>query len=210
MSPPAPPACLNRPYCARLGQRGGTLIAEEVCTLAVHDARLCDPDAYRPDGCGHCQGLRLHAHDFRVRILRGGDERPAIFVRRYQCAECDAVWLVLPALVARHLHRSWNFVQAAMVTLGVLLASTRPRRRSVPTTTRRRWTQRLRSSASGLARVLAGGGADVDAGLVRLGLDGERASFVEALSHGGHLSSSSELEELAGWVHRLLPGVRVM
>jgi hypothetical protein len=54
MSPlglPPPPAesCLDKPYMS--SQKGGTLIAEDVVDLQSHQARLCDPDGYRPKGC---------------------------------------------------------------------------------------------------------------------------------------------------------------
>jgi hypothetical protein len=70
MTLPAPPACLNRPYCARPNQSGGTLIAEDVREPNEHRRRLLDPDEYRPCSCLNCRGSRLHAHSWR-NLYRG-------------------------------------------------------------------------------------------------------------------------------------------
>ena len=93
MSSPASPDCLNRPYSATPGQRGGTLIAEGVVSRAEHRSRLADPDGYRPDECLCCGHDRLHAHDFRERKLQGESDWETF--RRYRCVLCRAVWMVL-------------------------------------------------------------------------------------------------------------------
>jgi hypothetical protein len=92
MTLPAPPACLNRPYCARPNQSGGTLIAEDVREPNEHRRRLLDPDEYRPCSCLNCRGSRLHAHSYRERRIKiGGGISTEEQVRRYRCVACRAV-----------------------------------------------------------------------------------------------------------------------
>ncbi|MBC8426293.1 hypothetical protein H8E07_19425, partial [bacterium] len=131
---PAVPACLGTPYSAKPEQKGGTLIVEGVDTLAQHRARLCDPDGYRPERCPRCSCSCLHAHDFRERVLDDGEQVLVETIRRFRCTyeACTAVWRVLPEVIARHLHRTWETVQQA--TSG----STK-----VPEATVRRWRVRL-------------------------------------------------------------------
>ena len=142
MQHPAPPECLTRSYAARAGQLGGTLIAEDVVDRDEHRRRLTMPDGYRPVRCPACGHDRLHAHDFRERYLRGESERETF--RRYRCAECRAVWLVLAGFMARHLHRSWAYVEAST---GVVEPADDRRMRTVAARTLRRWLVRLLSCA---------------------------------------------------------------
>ena len=67
-TPPAAPACLCTPYSSKPDQKGGTLIFEGVDSLQEHRQLLGDPDAYRPQRCGCCGCLRLHAHDCGVAV----------------------------------------------------------------------------------------------------------------------------------------------
>ncbi len=135
--PPPAPICLEKPYPS--SQKGGTLIAEAVGDLATHRRLLSEPDGYRPQSCPHCGCLRLHAHDFRERQLRGDPQEQRITVRRYKCAGCGGCWQVLPRLVARWLWRSWLVVEQALeLVVGLVV---------VPEQTLRRWRRRLSSQA---------------------------------------------------------------
>lgn len=206
---PAPPACLTRPYSANQKQKGGTLIAEDTVDSQAHRRRMADPDGYRPDICRRCGGGCLHAHDFRERRIRGAPDCVVERVRRYRCAGCRAVWMVLPLLLARHLHRRWDTVQAAMVAAGVVGDDGAGRRVAVPATTRRRWTKRLRSSARVLVQVLAGAGAAICGVLERLTVACTRAELVDGLAGDGLLMARQKTAQLAGWIHRLVPGLRL-
>jgi hypothetical protein len=203
LSPPQAPKYLERPYPST--QKGGTLIAEDVTDLETHQGRLSDPDGYRPPRCPRCGHGKLHVHDYRSRELLGEPRRRktegtvSITVVRHRCAnpECKAHWRTLPALLARHLRRRWEVVEAATV------GSRRPGLPPVPERTRRRWRTRLRMSARVLTQVLAASGsAALEAIARRVGLSGTRLDVVVA--DGGPLSAVAEL------LHRLAPGLRLM
>jgi hypothetical protein len=210
MIPPASIDYLTKPYFAKENQKGGTLIAEDVLARHSHQLRLCDPDGYRPSSCQTCYGRRLHAHSFRERKTRGEPESAVERVRRYQCADCKAVWTVLPAFLARHLHRSWETVQAALVKDGVLEGTGNEQRVLVPASTRRRWAYRLRSGARSLIQVLAGVGARIASVLEKLSGECSRLELVEELVRQGLLRAGYKLAELSAWIHRAVPGVRLM
>ncbi|MFH0810262.1 MAG: DUF6431 domain-containing protein [Pseudomonadota bacterium] len=186
------------------------MIAEGVLEREEHRRRLCDPDGYRPACCPTCRCPKLHAHDFRERRERGDPERAAEIVRRYLCAGCDAVWMVLPAFLARHLHRSWEIVQSAMAQDGILEASGSEGRVRIPASTRRRWLARLFSSAQVLLHLLADVGAQVSGVIQQLPGECRRLDLVQALVRNGWLQARYQLAELAGWVQRIVPGVRFM
>lgn len=191
--PPPAPVCLERPYPS--SQKGGTLIAEDVLDLVEHRRRLAAPDGYRPPGCPHCFCLRLHAHDFRERHLRGDPRAPLITVRRYRCAGCGGCWQVLPRLVARWLWRSWSVVEQAL-GLGVAVLI-------VPRQTLSRWRVRLASEARSLLQALAGSAQPaLEAVTASLGLNATRG----ALARG----CGQTLGGFAALVHRLVPGLRLM
>ena len=210
MPAPAPQACLMTPYSAKPGQKGGTLISEDVVTLEAHRARLVDPDGYRPERCEHCGLHRLHAHDFRTRVLRGDPETPAELIRRYLCPACCAVWRVLPAFIARRLHRRWAVVQAVVTSCGAVAATGAEPQVSVPARTADRWAGRLCATAILLTQLLAAAGHQVVEVLGTTGTACSRAELVDALAAAGLVEPARKLEQLAGWVHRLAPGVRLM
>ena len=196
-SPPQPAKYLEQPYAST--QKGGTLIAEDVTDLETHERRLCDPDGYRPSRCPRCGHPVLHVHDYRPRVLRADPGRVVVKVVRHRCvgADCGARWLTLPLLLARHLWRRWEVVEA----------TTRGRRPvdwpPVPERTRRRWWARLRLAGRRLTQVLAASGSATLEGVAqRLGLTATRLDVVLAL--GLTLSS------VAALVHRLAPGLRLM
>jgi len=209
--PPAPPSCLMRPYSSKPGQKGGTLIAEDVLDLAMHLERLLDPDGYRPERCPRCGHDCLHVHDYRLRMPRDQPHGSTISICRYACAaeDCGACWQVLPAFLARHLQRAWETIERAALPDDAVAAAaiTSP---PVPPSTLRRYRSRLSSCASALRAALAAVGAGVDAVLKRLGEFVTRAEFCRALAKGGVLDPARRLTQFAAWLHRLVPGLRLM
>jgi transposase-like protein len=211
MTLPAPPACLNRPYCARPNQTGGTLIAEDVREPNEHRRRLLDPDDYRPCACPTCRGSRLHAHSYRERRIKiGGGISTEEQVRRYRCVACRAVWLVLPGFLARHLHRTWSRVQTALGGQGLAPVGRSAARETVPATTLRRWVGRLASSAQALIAPLAGLCPELCAATQPLLADFSRGALVQALLSQGLLVGGYALSQIAGWIHRQMPGLRLL
>jgi hypothetical protein len=207
---PASASCLIRPYCDKPHQKGGTLICEGVHDLSEHERRLADWDSYRPPRCLNCGQPRLDCHDFRTRLLRGDWAGAATQIRRYRCVECGAVWQVLPALLARCLHRRWTVVQSALVQEGELSSSGSERRVSIPGETVRRWVWRIRLSAQAVIQGLCAAGAQVGDVLQRLSTECSRCELVEALVESGLIRAAQKLEQLASWVHRVVPGLRLM
>lgn len=206
---PAVPAYLNTPYAAKPGQKGRTLIAEDVHDLDEHRRRLCDPDAYRPDCCPYC-GRFLQTLDLRSRKLRDHPDSAEELIRRYRCRPCHAVWQVLPAFIARYLHRTWDAVQSAVVAAGGLEPTGSERRVTRKPSTVRRWLRRLGSSAQVLVQALLAVGAEVGTVLKRLGAGCTRGELVEGLAWEGLIAKQRKLEQLACWIHRLAPGLRLM
>lgn len=201
VSPPHPPACLVRPYPS--SQKGGTLIAEDVLDRASHEARLADPDGYRPERCPRCGHEVLHIHDYRERRLRAEPGKPVIQIIRHRCPPpgCGARWQTLPAFVARHLWRSWRVVEVAVGQTPASEPATHLP--PVPKRSKRRWRARLYSAALMLVQVLAtSGDAALETVARGLGLEATRRDWVVAMN--GSLAS------LAGLVHRLVPGVRLL
>ena len=206
MADPALPACLSTPYSSKPGQRGGTIIAEDVLDLEEHERRLWDPDGYRPGPCELC-GRRLHAHDFRERTIRGHPGLSWTSIRRYLCPLCGAVWQVLPAWLARCLHRTWAVVQATMAESGLVDAEGADLRGAVPKSTVARWRGRLMLPALVLVQVLLGAGVEVGSGM---SMTATRAELVDGLADEGLVDGERKLEQVACWVHRVMPGVRLM
>ena len=198
---PAVPACLSTPYSSKPDHKGGTLIFEGVDSLQEHRQLLCDPGGYRPERCSSCGSLRLHAHDFRVRVLDDGEQILVETIRRFRCANkaCKAVWRILPAVIARHLHRTWQTVQQAAS------GSTK-----VSEATVRRWRTRLGRVATGLTQLLATTAEQVRAVTDSLSIACTRVELVAALVAGGLLDRSRQLQQLAAWIHRIEPGVRLV
>lgn len=117
---------------------------------------------------------------------------------------------MLPTFLCRHLHRSWEVVQSAAAAEGAVDAAVGDRRRKIPAPTVRRWQSRLLLSARVLLQVLAGAGAAVADVIGHVGLDCTRGELVDALAAAGVVQGPRKLEEVAGWIHRLVPGVRLM
>lgn len=209
MPEPALPEYLSRPYAAKPFQRGGTLIAEDVWELAEHLKRVADVGGYRPEGCPLCQGF-LIGHGCRGRKLRDEPESAEELIRRFRCVFCRAVWQVLPAFIARHLHRTWVAVQSRLVAAGVLAGGGGERRVSAKPTTTRRWRLRMLATAVVLTQALLECGGAVVEVVKGTGSWCRRRDLVEALAGGGLVESPRKVGQLACWVHRVVPGVRVM
>ena len=204
LSPPRPPVCLTRSYVSR-GIKGGTLIAEDVTTLEEHRRRLESPDGYRLAGCHACGCPTVHAYCFRERKLRPAspDEDPLIVeIRLFRCAErsCGAVFTVLPAFVARHLWRSWETVEE--VVSG--------KDDSPPRRTLRRWVSRLGSDAWQLIEVFTASVTGTVTRLLTTPRPATRSGFVATLSRVLRSDQGSVFAAIAGWIHRLEAGIRLM
>jgi hypothetical protein len=209
MPEPALPEYLSRPYAAKPSQRGGTLIAEGVISFVEHWARMADVDGYRPARCLRCHGF-LEGHGCRGRKLRDEPESAEELIRRFRCALCGAVWQVLPAFIARNLHRTWGAVQSRLVAAGVLEPTGAEWRVGAKPTTTRRWTLRMLATAVVLTQALAECGGEVVEVVKRTGSWCSRCELVEALAGCELVGRRCKLGQLACWVHRLVPGVRVM
>jgi hypothetical protein len=209
MLEPALPAYLSSTCATKPGQRGGTLIAEDVTDLATHRERVAGADDYRPRSCVHC-GRKPHVLDTRSRRLRDQPESGLEEIRRYRCRRCGAVWQVLPVCIARCLHRTWGAVQSQLVAACILMATGAEWRVRLKPQTLRRWLGRLQASAVVLMQSLAEAGALLPAILKELGIDCTRLELVEALARHGVTTATRKLEELAGLLHRLTPGLRLM
>lgn len=196
-------AVLNTPYAAKPGQRGGTIIAESVREVEEH-RRLLESGGYRPEGCPRC-GSFLHVLDQRPRKLRdlsGSTTQESIC--RYRCRFCRAVWQVLPGFIARHLHRTWDVVQTALAELS---SPQRPATRA--TSTLRRWRGRLTSSAVVLIQAMLEVGASVGSLLQKVGTRCIRSELVDSLARDGLIDEECRFQDLAGWIHRIYPGLRL-
>ena len=209
MPEPAAPAYLTSTYVSKTGVRGGTRIAEAVTDLATHHERVRSPDGYRPERCPYC-GRKPHGHGIRSRKLRDQPDSASEDIRRYRCRPCRAVWQVLPAFLARCLHRTWGAVQSRLVAAGALKATGAEWRvRSKPTTLAR-WLSRLETSAVTVTQSLVEAGVGVSVILQEVGIVCSRLVLIEALADQRVTSAPRKLQELACLAHRITPGLRLM
>jgi hypothetical protein len=140
----------------------------------------------------------MHVHDYRTRKPRGDEDWPPVIdTVRFQCAVCDAVWLMLPVFLARHLWRVWT-------TVGVILGGGERRRVNVPKQTRRRWLARAETSGRTLMSVLAVSGDALARIATSIGTDPSRGGVVDALGGPARLADAADL------IDRLARAVRVM
>jgi hypothetical protein len=140
----------------------------------------------------------MHVHDYRTRKPRGDESLPpSIDVLRFRCFACEAVWLVLPVFLARHLWRAWT-------TVGVILGAGPRRSVKVPPRTQRRWHERLTTAGRKLVSVLVTASEQLANVAVQLGPDASRREVVDALGGAGQLAA------IAALIDRLAPAVRVM
>ena len=206
--PLAPEACLCRPYSS--SQKGGTVIIEGVLDLEEHERHL-RLGLYRLDACPACRGP-VHLHDVRPRVMvSGAGESRTVQVtqtQRVRCADrvhCGAAWQLLPAFLARHLWRCWRVVEQAVISPSPASASFAPK------LTLRRWLGRLASSAAVPITVLAGAATSRVARLVRKVRHSDtRRVLVDAYATVFETPPGRGLCALAGLLHRMAPGVRLM
>lgn len=205
---PASLVCLTTTYAGKPEQKGGTLIAEAVGGFDEH-RRVLENDGYRPEWCPRCH-RHLHILDQRGRKLRDQPDCAEVLICRYRCRPCGAVWQVLPGFIARYLHRTWGAVQSALVAAGALARTGSEWRVGRKPSTLRRWLGRLDSSALVLVQALAATGSEAGAVLRDLGAWCTRAELVETLAKAALVEKQRKLEGLACWIHRLVPGLRLM
>ena len=197
-APPAAASCLLSSYASR-GGKGGTLIAERVLELSVHEAMMKDPGSYRPAEC-RCGCTRLHLHDRRERRARGSGIG-VVTVVIFLCAKCFATWRVLPAFLPRCLWRTWEVVEASLFEGDSAVP--------VPTRTVQRWHARLAQAAIAATQALAtSGDPTLRAVAQRVGLAAARDALVQA--YAAAVETPSLLAPLAALLHRLSPGLRLM
>lgn len=216
LPPPQPQDCLISSRKSRC--KGGTIIAEDVWTPEEHERRIGCPDEYRPSGCARCGHDRLHVHDYVERSPLGLLMRCALRIVRFICANprCGATWRVLPAFLARHLWWSWERIEAVMAattTTTVTAAAPAPLHamRPVPETTRRRWLERLGSSARQLLVLLSTTGtASVKAVADLLDLDTTRQDLIAAYVAAFQPAAGTRLASVGALVDRFERGIRLM
>ena len=197
-APPAAETCLVFSDASR-GRKGGTLIAEQVLELSMHEAMMKNPASYRPAEC-RCGCTRLHLHDRRERKVLGAGIA-VVTVVIFLCADCSATWRVLPAFLARCLWRTWEVVEAALFES--------ERQVPVPARTVQRWHARLAQAALASTQALAtSGDPTLRAVAKRVGLEATRATLVEA--YAAAVRTSSLLAPLAALLQRLSPGIRLV
>jgi hypothetical protein len=207
LTPSPPPACLERSYLSRK-IKGGTVIAEDVLDLDTHRDKLADPDTYRAiiPPQRHCGG-KLHALCYRHRHLRmaRGEEtsQQTVPVRLFRCSResCRAVFMVLPAFIARHLWRRWSTVES--VCTGKLQA---------PKTTAKRWLGRLGSSATLLVQIFLAQASSLLPPALHSTLAKAAMRFAVVAAFQGAFADQAERSYtlVAAWIHRLQPGIRLM
>lgn len=147
----------------------------------------------------------MHVHDYRERRLRADPERPTIMIVRYDCPSCEAVWQVLPIFVARCLWRTWRVVETQVMGT----EAERLRAPRVPERTVRRWWSRFCLLATFVVQVLA-----VSDALDQVGgaIDREitRGELIAAHARAAGVQAGLRIASMAGLLHRLAPGVRLM
>jgi len=205
------------------------MIAEDVTDRDAHRRRLCSPDGYRLAACPRCGGNVLHVHDYIERVAFGeplgvprmsdAPESRSVIVIRYRCMtdDCGATWRVLPAFLARHLWYSWRAVEATAIpgpspppTVAAPAPSERPLRRPVQRTIAR-WCGRLATAARVLVQLFASvGTVALGAMAATLGLDATREELVIGYDATMHVAREQQLSALAGHIHRLARGLRLM
>ncbi len=209
LPPPDPENCLITSRVSRY--KGGTLIDEDVRDLVEHARRLCDPDGYRPGSCPRCQHRMLHVHCYPERRPHGDSRMPPVVrIAQYVCAssDCGATWRILPMFLARHLWRAWATVERVITSDEVTTTDTAP---PIPERTVRRWRARLAATARVLVVLLAASGVVVLEGIAaRVGVDVSRGSLVAEYADVADVDAGERLSAIAGLVHRLERGVRLM
>jgi len=207
--PPCEEVCLVRRRAST--QKGGTLIAEDVTDRATHERRICDPDGYRPPFCPGCHGTRLYVHDYRERILRAEPDKPVVTTVRHECVDCDAIWQVLPAFVARYLWRTWEVIAHVLTGEAAPTATRTLEWPKVPTRTARRWRARWGRPATYLVHVLTASGEAAWAALGCLTRpDGTCGDLVAAYARSAACAGGCAMGAFAALIYRLQPRFRLV
>lgn len=180
--------------------KGGTVIAAEVRDCEAHEARLLDPEMYRPGPCRRCGG-KMHAHDFAMRRPIG---EPPVEIRRYACPRCGGVVRVLPQFLARNFWRTWEVVEAACASW-----PGPPQAVKIAPRTLRRWRARGRSPALPVLHAMSASGDPRLAQVVtRLGLEATRQELLAGLRQW--MGTLAVYAAAAVLTNLLLPGLRIM
>lgn len=205
---PAAARCLVQAYSSRkrkdgTPQQGGTYVCGDVQTLDEHERHLRE-GSYRPDAC-RCGGTTLHRHGERLRTLLGAMVSVLIAIAIFRCPKCGATWRVLPAFLARCLHREWDVVEHAVAPR----EHTEERGPELPLRTRRRWEARLLQAALVPVQVLAtSGDKTLRAVAQAAGLGADRRELIAA--YAAAFPSRGTFASLAELLHRLTPGIRLV
>lgn len=209
LAPPCAETCLDTSRVSRF--LGGTLVVEDVRDLEEHQRRMADADLYRPSPCPTCGFATLHVHCRPERHpKREPSLPPVVAVLQFRCAdaECGATWRILPLFLARHLWHAWKTVERVVRPSTSLPKVAAPR---VPAQTARRWRARLDSAARVLCVLLAAsGGAALTEVAMTVGLDATRGALVDAFHQVAAGAAGERLSPLAGLIHRLERGLRLM
>ena len=181
-------------------------------TREAHARRICDVDQYRPHACPRCGCRTLHVHDYSERKALGDPGGMPVSVVRFVCAlvACGATWRVLPAFVARYLWYAWRAVEPAT-------GAESPSQRSSPPTpsesTVARWSERLGATARLLVQIFATLASEALTAMIATladGIDATRRALVVAYAATMKIPNGLRLSALAGHIHRVVPGVRLM
>jgi heme A synthase len=111
---------------------------------------------------------------------------------------------VLPAVIARYLHRTWEVVQSVAVRAGAMAKPSPGVGHKVPRRTIARWLGRLSLSAWMIVQLFA------TAGITVAPEASTRTELVDALAASGAVRPGQKLAQVAEWIHRVAAGVRLM
>ena len=189
MPTPAAPAVLCTPDSIKPGQKGGTLIAESVCNAKEH-RRLLESGGYRPEGCPHCGGLPPHPGQTSPRAtgpLGLDDARADLRL------SLSAVRRRLAG--ASQLHRPPS---PQAVGCGADGDRCRP-------------PESYRIASAQIAPAQHGAPLAQTPGILsEAGAWSTRADMVDVLARMDVVGEECKYQALAGWIHRIVPGLRLV
>lgn len=192
--------------------KGGTLIAEAWTDPVEYAAAVSDANTFRPPRCLRCGWASVYVHQWLTRFAKAHPTIGRVKVIVFRCAHdetCGATWRVLPAFLARHLHRAWQTVEEEAMDDAPPLAEAR-NAPAVPKRTVDRWRDRLMQTARFLVVLLSVAGGEVAEVSMHVELDGTRAELVVAHAACVGAAPGQRLEPLAVLAHRLERGIRLM
>jgi hypothetical protein len=150
-------------------------------------------------------------HDYRERVLRADPGTPVARIVRHACVTCQAIWQVLPCMIARHLWRTWSTVGHALVPDAAATPTDPPRWPTVPVRTVNRWRARWQRPAHALTQILTASGA---AAWVALGSllapDATCRDLVLTYARQHAARVGRTVAAVAALIYRLQPRVRLM